>query len=70
MKDVADVYFYDAAALIHKHGADAVNAFATSDERQAMLMGMKRFTKADQVNTVAARRRIADKAIAEGKYIF
>ncbi len=70
MKDVADVYFYDVAALIHKHGVDAVNAFATSDERQAMLMGMKRFTKADQVNTVAARRRIADKAIAEGKYIF
>lgn len=70
MKDAADVYFYDVAALIHKHGDDAVNAFAKADERQAMLMGMKRFTKGEQVNTVAARRRLADKTIETGKYIF
>lgn len=70
LKDVADVYFYDVASLIHKHGNDAVNAFAKADERQAMLMGMKRFTKSEQVNTVAARRRIADKVIEVGNYIF
>ncbi len=70
LKDVADVYFYDVASLINKHGVDAVNAFAQADERQAMLMGMKRFTKAASVNTIAARRRIAAKVIEEGKYIF
>ena len=69
LKDTADVYFYDVAALIHKHGNDAVNAFAKADERQAMLMGMKRFTKSEQINTVAARRRIADKVIESGKYV-
>ena len=69
LKDMADVYFYDVAALIHKHGNDAVNAFAKADERQAMLMGMKRFTKSEQINTVAARRRIADKVIESGKYV-
>lgn len=70
MKDAADIYFTDAAAVIHKFGIDAVNAFATADERQAMLMGMKRFTKPENINTIAARRRIAEKIIAEGKYCF
>lgn len=70
LKDIADVYFYDVAAKIHKHGIDAVNAFATSDEQQAMLMGMKRFTKAAPVNTVSARRRLAERIIAEGNYCF
>lgn len=70
LKDVADVFFYDVAAAIQKHGNDAVNAFASSDEQQAMLMGMRRFTKSPAINTVAARRRIAALVIEENKYIF
>lgn len=70
LKDVADVYFYDVASLINKQGVDAVNSFAKSDERQAMLMGMKRFTKTDTINPVAIRRRIAEQIITEEKYIF
>ncbi len=69
-KDMLDVYAYDTAARIHKTGVDTVNAFAEGDEQTAMLMGMKRFTKAAPVNTVLARRRIADKLIAENKYCF
>ncbi len=69
-KDMLDVYAYDTAARIHKIGVDTVNAFAGGDEQTAMLMGMKRFTKAAPVNTVLARRRIADKLIAENKYCF
>ena len=67
---MADVFFYDVAAAIQKHGNDAVNAFASSDEQQAMLMGMRRFTKSPAINTVAARRRIAAVVIEENKYIF
>ncbi len=70
LKDIADVFFYDAAYLIQKHGTDAVNAFASSDEQQAMLMGMRRFTKTSPINTVAARRRIATAIIAENGYCF
>lgn len=70
LKDMADVYFYDVAPIIHKCGIDAVNAFAGSDEQQAMLMGMKRFTKIPPVNVVAARRRIASEIIVKGKYNF
>jgi len=35
-----------------------------------MLMGMKRFTKVDGVNVIAARRKIADKIIDANKYPF
>jgi len=69
-KDMTDVFFYDAASKINKFGVDAVNAFATGDEQQAMLMGMKRFTKATGVNSIAARRRIADLMIEKNKYPF
>lgn len=70
LKDVADVYFYDVCALMHKSGLDAVNAFATGDERNAMLMGLKRFTKPEHINPVEARRRIAQAMMNLGAYPF
>ncbi len=69
-KDMTDVFFYDVAGKINKSGVDAVNAFAAGDEQQAMLMGMKRFTKAANVNAIAARRRIASLMIEENHYPF
>jgi thymidine kinase len=68
--DIARTYMYDAADKINKSGKDAVNAFADGDEQRMILMGLKRFTKAEPFNSKAARRRIADKMIAEGKYCF
>lgn len=69
-KDMTDVFFYDVAGKINKSGVDAVNAFATGDEQQGMLMGMKRFTKAANVNSIAARRRIADRMIEDNRYSY
>ncbi|MBN2237730.1 MAG: acyl-CoA dehydrogenase family protein [Bacteroidales bacterium] len=69
-KDMLDVYMYDSASKMNKFGIDVVNSFAEGDEQQAMLMGMKRFTKAAPVNVKDARRRIADKLIEENKYCF
>jgi len=63
-------YLYDAADKVNKSGKDAINAFADGDEQRMILMGLKRFTKAEPFNTKDARRRIADKMIAEGKYCF
>lgn len=59
--DIARTYLYDASDRVHKHGKDAVNAFASGDEQRMMLLGIKRFTKVAPFNTKDARRRIAAK---------
>ena len=69
-EDIMRVYLYDAADKVNKSGKDAINSFADGDEQRMILMGLKRFTKAEPLNTRDARRRIADKMIAEGKYCF
>jgi hypothetical protein len=66
--DMMKVYLTDAADRINKYGKDAVNSFAEGDEQRMMLIGIKRFTKADPFNTKAARRRIADKLMRDRKY--
>jgi hypothetical protein len=66
--DMMHCYINDATDKINKYGKDAINAFATGDEQKMMLLGLKRFTKAEPFNSKDARRRIADRMIAEGKY--
>jgi hypothetical protein len=68
--DAVRTYLADAADRIHKYGKDAINGFAEGDEQRMMLLGLKRFTKTIPYNTKDARRRIADKLIAENKYIW
>ncbi|MBP7555859.1 MAG: acyl-CoA dehydrogenase family protein [Chitinophagaceae bacterium] len=69
-QDIMRTYLYDAADRVNKAGKDAINSFAEGDEQRMILMGLKRFTKADPFNSKDARRRIADKMIAEGRYCF
>lgn len=69
-KNILNCFLYDAADRIHKNGKDAINAFAEGDEQRMMLMGLKRFTKAQSFNSKEARRKIADQIIAEKKYSF
>ena len=66
--DIMRTYLYDAADKINKFGKDAINAFADGDEHRMILLGLKRFTKAEPFNSKNARRRIADKLIAESRY--
>lgn len=68
--DMMQTYLYDAADRINKSGKDAINSFADGDEQRMILMGLKRFTKAEPFNSKDARRRIADKMIEEGRYCF
>jgi len=67
-KMIMESYLYDVADQVNKSGKDAINAFAGGDEQRMMLMGLKRFTKADPVNSKELRRQIADKLIEEGRY--
>ena len=66
--DILSCYLYDAADRIHKSGKDAINGFAEGDEQRMMLMGIKRFTKAQAFNSKEAKRRIADHLIDQNRY--
>ena len=65
---MAQLYINDAADRIHKHAKEAVNAFADGDEHRAMLMGAKRFTKTQPLNSKELRRAVAAKMVEAGKY--
>ena len=68
--DIAKTYISDAMEKINLSGKHAITAFNEGDVLRIMLMGLKRFTKYEAYNTVAARRRIADKLIEENAYCF
>ncbi len=68
--DMMHCYLNDAVDKVNKAGKDAINAFAAGDEQRMILLGLKRFSKAAPFNSKDARRRIADKMIAEKKYCF
>lgn len=68
--EMMKVYISDAADRIYKAGKEALNSFAEGDEKKLMLMGLKRFTKTDEQNITASRRKIAAKIIDENHYCF
>ncbi len=68
--DMCKVYVSDALERINLYGKHAVAAFAEGDELKLLQLGLKRYTKLDAVNTIALRRKIADKMIEEEKYCF
>jgi hypothetical protein len=69
-KDIVDCFIYDAADSINKYGKDALNAFAEGDDLRMMHIGLKRFTKVQPFNSKEAKRRIADKMIADRQFNF
>ncbi|MDD2792785.1 MAG: acyl-CoA dehydrogenase family protein [Sediminibacterium sp.] len=66
--DMMRTYLYDAADRINKSGKDALNAFADGDELRMMHIGLKRFTKVEAYNSKDARRRIAERLVADNGY--
>lgn len=64
------VYLFEAVEKIQSAGKEAITSFLTGDEQKVMLMGIKRFTKSESVNTKELRRQIADALIVKGKYLF
>ncbi|MBD2724469.1 acyl-CoA dehydrogenase family protein [Hymenobacter armeniacus] len=68
--DMARVYLADAVDLVEKAGKDAIGSMAEGDEQRLLLMGLKRFTKAELVNVKEARRRVAAKLIEANEYVF
>jgi len=68
--DMTKVFINDAVDKLNIYGKQAIASFAEGDERKLMLMGLKRFTKFDPVNSKQLRRNIADKLIEANKYCF
>ena len=68
--DIMRTYLYDAADQVNKFGKDAINGFASGDEGRMMLLGLKRFTKADPFNAKEVRRRIANQMLEADQYCY
>ncbi|EPR66476.1 acyl-CoA dehydrogenase family protein [Cyclobacterium qasimii] len=64
------VYLYEAVEKIQSAGKEAIMSFTKGDEQKMLLMGLKRFTKYDNVNTKDLRREIAASLVSKGKYFF
>lgn len=67
---MAQVYLSDAIDRIRLAGHHAITAFAEGDEQRMMLLGLKRFTKVQPINTKSMRREVAALLIDAGKWCF
>lgn len=68
--DMMKVYVSDAIERVNLSGKHALQSFAEGDELRMMMMGLKRFTKYDFVNTTRLRRNIAARLIEANEYCF
>jgi hypothetical protein len=66
--DATRIFTNDSIGKIEHHAKTALAAMSEGDELRTMLAVLKRYTKFVPVNTVAARRRIADSLIEAGRY--
>jgi len=60
----------DAMERVYVAGKHAITAFAEDDMLVMMHMGLKRFTKYPMTNTIALRKKVAEKIISENVYCF
>ena len=62
------VYMTEAVNTITAAAKEAIAVVTKGDEQKVMLMGLKRFTKIDLINTKELRRQIADTMIKKGEF--
>ena len=68
---MTQLYLFNAIEDITSKAKEAIVSFAEGDEQRMMLMGLKRFTKYQNMpNIVVLRKIIADKVTSEKKYAF
>ena len=68
--DMTSVFCNDAVERIETRAKTTLAAMAEGDELRTLLAALRRFTKWQPVNTVAARQRIADDLIAANKWMY
>ena len=68
---MAQLYLYKAVDIISQKGKEGIISFADGDEQRMMLMGLRRFTKYNNMpNVVALRETIAKKLIEDNAYTY
>jgi alkylation response protein AidB-like acyl-CoA dehydrogenase len=69
-RDILDVFVYDAASNIRKNAKDAIYSSIEGEVAEKLNKTIKTLTHVAGVNVKDARRRIADKLIADNVYKF
>jgi alkylation response protein AidB-like acyl-CoA dehydrogenase len=66
---MAQLYLYKAVDIVNSKGKEGIASFSEGDEQRMMMMGLKRYTKYNNMpNVVALRETIAAKIVSEGAY--
>ncbi len=69
-KNILDVNVYETAEIARKSACDAIYSFASEADALAIIRSVKILTRVRGINVKEARRRIADKLIADNSYKF
>jgi alkylation response protein AidB-like acyl-CoA dehydrogenase len=69
-RDMLDVNVYETAYIVRRSACDAVYSFASPEVAPKLIKAIETLTKTAGVNVKEARRRIADKLIADNQYKF
>lgn len=66
--DAARTFVNDSISRVEERAKTALAAMSEGDELRTMLAVLRRYMKYTPINTIAARRRIADSMIEAGRY--
>jgi len=67
--DVSSVFLRESMEIVESAARNALAASSEGDGLRTNLAVLKRFTKFEPVNAIAARRRIAQRLLAAGRYL-
>ena len=68
--DMTRVFCNDAVERIEARAKNTLAGMSEGDELRTLLAALRRFTKLQPMNTIAARQRIADAMIEKNKWVY
>ena len=68
--DVLNTYLFDASYKIYYAAKNVIYAISEGEEQNRLIAGLKQWMITGPINTIAARKRIAEAMIAAGEYKF